>query len=666
MSFAAFAGPVILLLIGQPSPEGLEQVLQPMIRSHEGEVAVALKHLPSGLTYSLDADKPMPTASLIKISVMVEAYHQAQQGKVNLDTMITLKAEDKVPGSGILTTHFSPGLSLSLRDAIRLMMVYSDNTATNLVLDAIGLAAPTAYMSELGLPETRIHAKVFRRDTSIDPERSKQYGLGSTTAAETVALLEKIYTGKLGNDETTKEMLAHMKACEEKYKATRLLPPQTVVYHKGGSVNTSRTLGAIVETDSGPVILSVLTDKNKDRSWSATNAGDMLCSRITRAVFDYFAKDQPTPPADVTLSLGSAGPKVEVLQRTLNARLNPSMDVTVDGEFGPQTDEAVQAFQRKAKLPVTGKVDAATWKALQPLVSNAPELPDPEVVNQQTLPAAPADPLEGPPYVTAKAWAIADGDAGTVLWQSEDNSPRDFASVTKMMTAYIILRLAEKEPAVLDEVVTFSERADATLGSTSGVQAGEQVSVRELLYGLLLPSGNDASVALAEHFGERLAIAGGDSATSDPVDSFVAEMNRTAKELGMEQTNYVNPHGLTAPDHLSTPADQARLVHHALRLPSFRQYISTRQRGARLATAEGIARNVIWRNTNELLGIEGYEGVKTGTTTAAGACLASTAVRDGRRLVVVVLGSSSSDGRYADTRNLYRWAWNQLAQQAAE
>jgi D-alanyl-D-alanine carboxypeptidase (penicillin-binding protein 5/6) len=137
-------------------------------------------------------------------------------------------------------------------------------------------------------------------------------------------------------------------------------------------------------------------------------------------------------------------------------------------------------------------------------------------------------------------------------------------------------------------------------------------------------------------------------------------MNRTAVELGMKDTHYENPHGLTAERHLSTPADLAKLAQQAWRLPLFRKYVSTRKRGARLTTAEGIARNVVWENSNKLLGIEGYDGIKTGTTDAAGACLVSTGIRDGRRLIVVVLGSTSPDARYVDTRNLYRYAWNQL------
>ena len=154
----------------------------------------------------------MPTASLIKLPVMIEAYRQAAAGKIDLDAPVTLREEDKVPGSGILTTQFSAGAQFPLRDAIRLMIAYSDNTATNLVLDQIGLKSTNDYMEKLGFSNTKIHAKVFRRDTSIAPDRSRQFGLGSTTAKEMVSLLEFLHQGKLANAEHTKAMLEHLGA----------------------------------------------------------------------------------------------------------------------------------------------------------------------------------------------------------------------------------------------------------------------------------------------------------------------------------------------------------------------------------------------------------------------------------------------------------------------
>src|SRR5947207_576818 len=135
-----------LCLGGEPS---LESRLAPLAAAHQGTAAVAVKHLGTGESYALNADAVMPTASLIKFPVMVETYYQFKAGKVRPHDMITLSKDDKVQGSGILTDHFSPGVSLPLVDAVHLMIVYSDNTATNLVLDNIGLRSTNERMESL-------------------------------------------------------------------------------------------------------------------------------------------------------------------------------------------------------------------------------------------------------------------------------------------------------------------------------------------------------------------------------------------------------------------------------------------------------------------------------------------------------------------------------------
>src|SRR5262249_24158450 len=183
MRSAALA--LFLLVPHTASAADLEDRIAPLATDHKGKVAVAVKHLKTGEEYYLFADEPMPTASLIKLPVMVETYWQAKEGKVKLDTVLTLKKEDKVQASGVLTYHFSDGATFPLKDAVRLMIVYSDNTATNMVLDQIGIPSMNARMEKLGLANTRINAKVFKGSTtSIAPERTKKYGLGSTTARE--------------------------------------------------------------------------------------------------------------------------------------------------------------------------------------------------------------------------------------------------------------------------------------------------------------------------------------------------------------------------------------------------------------------------------------------------------------------------------------------------
>jgi D-alanyl-D-alanine carboxypeptidase (penicillin-binding protein 5/6) len=220
----------------------------------------------------------------------------------------------------------------------------------------------------------------------------------------------------------------------------------------------------------------------------------------------------------------------------------------------------------------------------------------------------------------------------------------------------VVLLAARNDPKLMDETVTFSRRADRTPGSTSGVREGESVPLRELVYGLLLPSGNDASVALGEHVGSRFEAAK-EGGSDDSLSRFIAEMNRQAEALGLKETHYANTHGLTARGHHTSARDLAKLAATCLKDPFFAKVVSTSKRGCTLRGPEGKARNVVWENTNRLLGTEGYTGVKTGTTTAAGACLVAAGEREGESRIVVILGASSADGRYVDARNLFRWAW---------
>ena len=634
--------------------------IKPLVSRHKGQVSVLVKHLGSGRSFAWKPDRPMPTASLIKLAVMVEVYRQVEKGRVDLDDRLKLDEDDKVPGSGLLRKYFTAGSRLTLRDAVRLMIAVSDNTATNLVLDHIGLESTNRTMSRLGHINTRIHAKVFRRETSIDPDRSQQFGLGSTTASETVSLLEAIHRGKLVSESASQQMLEHLKACESAERIPRFLPSGTVVAHKTGSVSQVRTDAGIIDSPAGGIAICVLTSKNADRTFGPANAASRLIADISREAFLHF-NPRPSPKAAVTLEAGASGWLVESLQRTLNARLDPSPGLSIDGEFGPATSRAVKAFQTAKKIPATGRVGPKTWQNLGPLLTSDPPVPDPSVINGEKLDRRPPDPLDGPPSVTCRAWAIADGMTGEVLWQHNARRKLHFASTTKIMTAVVVLQLAEANPAVLDQEIVFSERADRTGGSSARVRAGERLTVGELLYGLMLPSGNDASVALGEHFGKRFRPARDETPerAADPLWRFVAEMNRTAVRLGMTATHYENTHGLTAETHLSTAADLLTLARAGWKMKRFRQYVGTRQHGCRLVGPGGRQRNIVWRNTNRLLPTEGYDGVKTGTTSAAGACLVSTGRRGKDRLFVVVLGAAASAARYTDSRNLYRWAWIQ-------
>lgn len=656
-------------------PVGVIRQLESLCDGHEGDVAVAVKIFrPDGKgfgQFERDADRVQPTASLIKLPIMLEYYRQVDAGKLSPTELIELKEDDKVPGSGILTEHFSAGAQLPLEDVVRLMIRYSDNTATNLVLDAIGLESTAATMKKLGWPETQAHSQVYRRSTSIAPERSRKYGLGSTTARDMLEILVALHRSKLTSTEldsarpkhlpisdgSRRKMLAHLARCDDDTKLGRNLPADAKLANKTGAVSRVRTDAGIIGYRDHTIVAVVLTANNADSSWTDRNAAERLCGRIGQVLTSAIPRPASTEPEAKSLGRGATGFMVEALQRTLNDRIKAGLGV--DGDFGPATESAVQKFQQTKGIEATGVVDDETWSALGQLITKDDPVPPPSVVNAEVLPrTAPLDPAAAP-EVSAKAWALYDLTNGKMTAGKAADERLHIASTTKVMTAYVVLKWAASHPDCLDETVTYSARADNTLGSTSAVRAGEQLSVRETLYGLLLPSGNDASVALAEHFGQRVSGSEKELTAEGAYEAFIAAMNDAAKELGMEKSHFENTHGLTASEHKCSAADLVLLAKATLEYPLFRTIIQTRQRGCTLVSKQGYRRDVVWKNTNRLLGQEGFYGVKTGTTSAAGACLISLSKIDGIERILVTLGSTNSDARYIDARNLHAWALRQ-------
>jgi len=269
------------------------------------------------------------------------------------------------------------------------------------------------------------------------------------------------------------------------------------------------------------------------------------------------------------------------------------------------------------------------------------------------------------PQVTAQAWAILDGQTGKLLYGKEADERRKAASTTKVMCASVILKLAEKDPKVLDEIVTFSKLADDTVGSTAGIKVGESLPVRDCLYGLLLPSGNDAGNALAEHFNDRLdpPDAGMIKALGLDVEllktriNFIAEMNRTARSWGLTATEYRSSYGDGGtPEQRTTSAHElGQVAWNAFQHERLRTVVGTKAYACKVRLPDGTQRDARWENTNRLLDRYGVDGVKTGTTNQAGACLVSHARFGKERYVFVVLGAARDEARFSDTVALIRW-----------
>ena len=226
----------------------------------------------------------------------------------------------------------------------------------------------------------------------------------------------------------------------------------------------------------------------------------------------------------------------------------------------------------------------------------------------------------------AKAAMVMEWASETVLYEKNADEPLPQASTTKIMTALLVL-----ESVDLEKKITVSSSAAAVEGSQLGLTAGDQLSVRDLLYVLMLKSGNDAAEALAEGIGGS-------------VSNFVANMNQRASELGLHNTQFQNPHGLPAEGHYTTARDLARLTAKALENDEFCKIVSTKQ-------AKLTYKNMIISNSNKLLGTcEGIFGVKTGFTKKAGRCLVTAAERKGIKLICVTLNDGND---WRDHAELY-------------
>ena len=629
--------------------QSLSDRIEPLIAKHQGTVCVAIKHLATGETFFHRPQDVVPTASLIKFPVMIEYYRQVDEGKLSGDRMVTLTQEDKVPGSGVLTDHFANSSVLPLETINHLMITFSDNTATNLLLDQIGIANVAKTMQHLGLPETQVHSKVFRRDTSIAQDRSQKYGLGSTTAADMLSLLEQLHARKLVSPEASERMLSHLLSCDDKTKLLRFLPKEIKGYHKTGAVNESRTDAGLFDTPSGWIAMVCLTSENQDKSWGDSNAAEILCGRIAQETYEHFhpiPHDQLEPQV---LKLGANGPLVEALQTALNQKLNPSPNLSVDGDFGGMTEQAVARFRSENGLDAVGIVDPKVWGKLGEISLDPTPNPTPEPL-ADLLPGE----ANGTPIVSCKAWALADARSGKILAGESQDVPLDIASTTKMMTVLLIAKEIQNDPSALEESISFSKRADQTTGSSATVRAGESIRLKDALYGLMLPSGNDASVALAEWYGLRKGAA---EQKIDPLKLFIDAMNEQATQLQMNQSTFRNPHGMTHPEHKSSCADLITLARELMKFPLVMEIVQTREYSCTVQGQEGYTRRLRWTNTNQLLDRQGYLGFKTGTTDAAGACLVSLSQHEDTETIAVVLGSSGSAARYSDSRNLHRWSW---------
>jgi beta-lactamase class A len=271
-----------LLIAQTPAPPAsLDALVRAEISPFKGKVFLFAKNLDTGLTYSFNGDERVRTASTIKVAVMIEAFSRVSEGRAKWTDELVLTKAARYGGSGVLP-ELADGLRLTLRDCVNLMMVVSDNTATNMVLDYLTTEAVNARMNALGFKDTRIMRRIGGGGESKEGKEpdNKRFGLGATTPHEMVRLLEKLDSGEIVNKTVAKEMIDLMKREQARYAIGRTawdLPMAS----KYGALDSLRSCVALVYSKRGKIAIAITVDDMPEANWSVDNPGYLLMSRLS-------------------------------------------------------------------------------------------------------------------------------------------------------------------------------------------------------------------------------------------------------------------------------------------------------------------------------------------------------------------------------------------------
>ena len=260
----------------------LDSRVRAEIAPFKGKVFLYAKNLDTGETYSFDGDERVRTASTIKIAVMIEAFARVAEGKAKWTDELVLTKAARYGGSGILP-ELGDGMRLTLQDCVRLMMLLSDNTATNMVLDYLTTDAVNERMNSLGFKATRIMRRVGgggeSKEGKLD-DNLKRFGLGATSPHEMVQIMEKLERGEIISKEASKQMIDLMKREQGRYSIGRSMP-NVPIASKYGALDALRSCVAILYTKQGKVAMAITVDEMPEVIWSVDNPGYLLMSRLS-------------------------------------------------------------------------------------------------------------------------------------------------------------------------------------------------------------------------------------------------------------------------------------------------------------------------------------------------------------------------------------------------
>lgn len=281
----------VLLSVQVCAQESLDRKVKSELASFKGTVRLFAKNLDTGETYALGADDRVQTASTIKIAVMVEAFARVAEGKANWTDQLVLTKAARYAGSGVLPM-LADGLRLTLRDAVNLMMVISDNTATNLVLDYLGTDSVNDRMEALGFKQIRILRRVGGGGESKagKVEDNKRFGLGVATSREMVVLLEKLDRGEIVNPGASREMIELMKREQVHFAIGRTSDAEMAT--KYGALDHLRSAIGIIYSKKGRIAMAITCDDMPEVNWSVDNPGYLLMSRLSVILIDGLGREK--------------------------------------------------------------------------------------------------------------------------------------------------------------------------------------------------------------------------------------------------------------------------------------------------------------------------------------------------------------------------------------
>jgi beta-lactamase class A len=287
----------------QQSSEALTAQVKQIAAAHKGKVTLYAEDLATHQTVALDADTPVQTASVIKLAILYETLEQIRDEKAHWEEPIILKKEDKVAGSGILQFLDVP-LKLTLRDVVTLMIDFSDNTATNLLIDRFGIASVNARMESIGLKNTHLYKKVFKSATGPMPADQSKFGLGKTTAREMALLMTRFGTCQLSTNHPTASdrtlcttavdilrQQFYRDAIPRYLETIDTSEHGTAIANKTGSLDDVRNDVALIGTKHGLIVISAFTYDNVDRSWQSDNSAELTIAHLAKVIVNTWAPD---------------------------------------------------------------------------------------------------------------------------------------------------------------------------------------------------------------------------------------------------------------------------------------------------------------------------------------------------------------------------------------